>query len=103
MADCAAMTGHPMDHGWLPHKPETWPYHYATLRGTVDMQHYIGPSKDRANGQTFDHVLCYPGTRVKIVMVSRFGDVGVTEDLTAESGYGARVKLEDLKDFGDKP
>lgn len=28
---------------------------------------------------------------VKVVMVSRFGDCGVTKQLTAENGYGLRV------------
>lgn len=40
------------------------------------------------------------GARVKIVMVSRFGDVGITNDLTAETGYHARVELDSLCDFG---
>jgi len=31
------------------------------------------------------------GTRVKVVMVSRFGDVGITTDLAAENGYSGRV------------
>ena len=38
---------------------------------------------------------CY-GTkgRVKVVMASRFGDVGITGDLTAENGYDLRVPVE---------
>ena len=36
------------------------------------------------------------GTRVKIVMVSSLGDVGVTPNLDAEHGYGARVMLDEL-------
>ena len=40
------------------------------------------------------------GHRVKIVMVSRLGDVGINDDLTAENGYTARVMLESLCDFG---
>lgn len=31
------------------------------------------------------------GTPVKVVMVSRFWDVGITDDLGAENGYHARV------------
>lgn len=42
----------------------------------------------------FNKVHCASGTRVKIVMVSRFGDVGITEDLNAENGYGCRVNLD---------
>ena len=37
------------------------------------------------------------GTTVKIVMWSRFGDVGITDDLEADRGYGARVSLGELK------
>lgn len=40
------------------------------------------------------------GHRVKITMVSRMGDVGITDDLTAENGYTARLFLEQLCDFG---
>ena len=36
------------------------------------------------------------GTTVKIVMWSRFGDVGITDDLEADQGYGARVNLSEL-------
>lgn len=32
------------------------------------------------------------GTRVKVVMVSRFGDVGITNDLDTEYGYHYRVQ-----------
>ena len=32
-----------------------------------------------------------PWTTLKIVMVSRFGDVGLTDDLTAENGYHLRL------------
>jgi len=35
------------------------------------------------------------GATLKIVMVSRLGDCGLTDDLTAEHGYGLRLKWED--------
>lgn len=41
--------------------------------------------------------------RVKIVMASRFGDVGITTNMKAEYGYDARVFLEELNSFSDKP
>lgn len=34
------------------------------------------------------------GTTVKVVMYSRFGDVGITDQLDAEHGYSARVDPE---------
>lgn len=44
-------------------------------------------------------VQCEKGQRVRIVMFSRFGDVGITEDLESETGYGARVEIEALKNL----
>lgn len=37
------------------------------------------------------------GTPVKVVMVSRFGDCGITTDLKAENGYDSRVQPEELE------
>ncbi len=45
----------------------------------------------------------HTGDRVKVVMVSRFGDVGVTEDLDAVGHYGARLHLDDLTDLSMTP
>jgi hypothetical protein len=39
------------------------------------------------------------GVPVRIVMASRLGDVGITENLAAERGYSARVWLDELTDF----
>lgn len=39
--------------------------------------------------------------RVRVVMASRLGDVGITTDLGAEHGYQLRVDVEDLSNFGD--
>lgn len=41
--------------------------------------------------------------RVRLVMASRLGDVGITADLSAERGYTWRVAVEDLSEFSDKP
>lgn len=30
------LKGHVMDHGWMPHKPETWAYRFADLRKPVE-------------------------------------------------------------------
>src|SRR4051812_31921635 len=45
----------------------------------------------------------YQGQRVRVVMASRFGDVGITPRLQAASGYIKRVLLPDLTDFSDTP
>lgn len=44
-----------------------------------------------------------PGARVRVVMASRMGDVGVTERLDASSGYDVRVSVESLADFSEVP
>ncbi len=48
-----------------------------------------GPDKPE-----FTDVPMPKGTRVKVVMVSRFGDCGITTDLKAENGYISRVPPE---------
>lgn len=42
----------------------------------------------------------WDGRRVRVVMASRFGDVGITACLSAEHGYERRVAVSDLKNFG---
>ena len=42
-----------------------------------------------------------PGTRVRVCMASRFGDVGINTT-GAENGYAARVPVEALTDFGSE-
>lgn len=39
------------------------------------------------------------GRLVRVVMASRFGDVGITTRLHNEHGYEKRVSVEDLTDF----
>jgi len=41
--------------------------------------------------------------RVRLVMASRFGDVGITPRLQGNNGYTARVSLDELSNFSDKP
>lgn len=45
----------------------------------------------------------HKGARVRIVMASRMGDVGITRRLDAEDGYEKRVMISALTDFGDAP
>lgn len=45
----------------------------------------------------------YNGKRIRVVMASRFGDVGITSVLTNDLGYEKRVAIEDLSNFGDNP
>jgi hypothetical protein len=94
---CAELTGHPMDHGWRPHEPQTWKYRFASLRHPLVAQRW---NQRKPGLPEYTDVPLAAGQRVKIVMVSRMGDVGITEDITAENGYIARVDLESLCDFG---
>ena len=41
----------------------------------------------------------YEGKRVRVVMASRFGDVGITYKLDNETGYSERVHVSDLSNF----
>ncbi len=41
----------------------------------------------------------YNGKRVRVVMASRLGDVGITSNLKAEHGYEKRVAVADLSGF----
>ena len=50
-----------------------------------------------------DTVTIPAGSRVRVVMASRFGDVGITPNLEEVHGYVARVSVEDLTDFGETP
>lgn len=91
------MTNNPDTNSWIPHKPETWEFRFARLRAPLVMRHYTGRWVD--GNPEFKETQCEAGQQVKIVMVSRFGDAGITDDLTAEFGYGARVYPDDLYDF----
>lgn len=39
------------------------------------------------------------GTRVRVTMASRLGDLGITTRLHIKQGYAARCRIEDLTDF----
>lgn len=82
----------PLLHPWIPHEPNTWPHHYMTAKVPVTLRIWNGHGKDDT-----ERVLPI-GTRVKIVMCSRLGDVGITDDLTAGLGYHARILITELEE-----
>ena len=43
----------------------------------------------------------HEGQRVRLKMASRFGDVGISADLTTPHGYDKRVAVKDLSNFSD--
>ena len=57
-------------------------------------QERYDPTKSYAEGFNMRKYVIPKGARVKCVMVSRFGDCGITDDLNAERGYVARVPPE---------
>jgi hypothetical protein len=82
---------------WEPHKPATWPFRLATLCEPTQFREWPEHKRDAKGEPIFEYRWVPEGTKVKIVMVSRFGDVGITDDLTAENGYLARIGLEMLE------
>jgi hypothetical protein len=83
---------HAMDLGWIPHKPETWTARFGDLKKPVVMRTWNGHGAD----PEFTEETALAGTTVKIVMVSRFGDIGITTDLSAKTGYLSRIDVDDL-------
>lgn len=77
---------------WFPHRPEFWPFHFATVNRPVDMAVWNGHGAD----PEFTRYTIPAGTKVRVVMASRFGDVGITDKLERERGYDARIDPEDL-------
>lgn len=77
-----------VDHGWM---------HGKIFRLKVDCPHaseyrgYWEGSKPAMTPTPYSK-----GDLVKVVMVSRFGDCGITTRLRAKNGYAARVEPEDL-------
>jgi hypothetical protein len=45
----------------------------------------------------------HQGKRVRVVMASRFGDVGITSKLDQEFGYEIRVTIDQLDTFSETP
>lgn len=45
----------------------------------------------------------YEGTRYRVVMASRMGDVGITTKLDKDHGYEKRVAVQDLTNFSETP
>ena len=68
------------------------------------LRKFLDHARSPAHGSTRDDprpalFATYQGKRVRVVMASRLGDVGITTDLAAERGYQCRVAVEDLTDF----
>jgi hypothetical protein len=78
-----------VDHGWM---------HGKIFRLKIDVPHareYLGYWN--ATEPAMKPTPYKAGDLVKVVMVSRFGDCGITTDLKKENGYAARVEPESLE------
>ena len=73
-------------------------------RGCIDSCSYVTTTEDLIlnywNGEhpfneNMREVRVSKGATLRIVMVSRFGDCGLSEDLDAYSGYGIRLSWDD--------
>lgn len=58
------------------------------LKKSVDATHSVQNKRGDWEHKPFKIKM---GTHVKVVMVSRFGDCGITTDLTVDRGYSTRV------------
>ncbi|MGE5512452.1 MAG: hypothetical protein ACM31O_14485 [Bacteroidota bacterium] len=87
---------HCMDEGFVPHRHDTWKWRYGDLKAPTTLRHWNGHDHERKGKPKFTEEVIPAGTTVKIVMASRFGDVGITTNLDAEHGYSARIFLDDL-------
>lgn len=72
---------------------------FATTCADVTARDFLGHGP---NGPIMRDRVIPKGTRVRIVMASRFGDVGITDNLDADHGYVARVFLPELHEFTEK-
>ena len=72
---------------------ELLPTHaYVTTTEPVVMRRWQG----HGNDPEFIDDEVPAGRTLKVVMISRFGDFGLTDDLNAEHGYQARIEFESL-------
>lgn len=81
------------DKAWIPHARDrsVWPFQYATAKVDLD---WISPT-------------IKAGTRMRVVMASRLGDIGLTVNLDKENGYQVRVPTDwfdtHLSDMSNTP
>jgi hypothetical protein len=80
---------------WVPHERRTWPWSFGRLKRDVAGERYL--QRWDKHGPVVEPIPMPTGTLVRIVMVSRFGDVGITPNLDDSHGYVARVGLSDLE------
>jgi len=70
-------------------KLKGWDSFEIYAKTTKDIEMDVWNGTHPVEGNTSTHV-CKAGTKVRVWMVSRFGDVGVTDNLENPKGYDAR-------------
>jgi hypothetical protein len=89
---------------WVSHEISTWPFRYMTTKEPLILRIW---NQRRPNEPEYTERVLPVGTRVKIVMASRMGDVGITDNLEADNGYHLRIMIDELEqkfeNFSDKP
>ena len=80
---------------WVPHKRETWPWSFGRVKRDIVGREYMHEWNEA--GPIMKDVLMIKGTLVRIVMVSRFGDIGITPYLDDPIGYLARIGFDDIE------
>jgi len=73
---------------------------FASLKEDREGSVYLGTWTGKNPDMQSVHMKA--GSRVRVVMASRFGDVGITHNLKARNGYCARVPVSALTDFGSE-
>lgn len=76
---------------------------YVTTAKPLTLKKWNG--KYPVSDENHENVEVPPNTTLKIVMVSRLGDLGLTDDLKAVSGYHIRVDIDSdsIKDIRSEP
>ncbi len=76
------------------------PHGYVTTTVPLPMDEWNGNHFPSVEANTKTHTIP-AGATLKVVMVSRFGDCGLSDDLDADYGYGLRIAFEDdrIKDI----
>jgi hypothetical protein len=87
---------------WVPHQPQTWEFRYADLKEDMIFSEYQGHWNDVPEPVMVKRTVP-KGTTVRIVMVSRFGDIGITDHLEKEYGYECRVDPDRLENYRKTP
>jgi hypothetical protein len=83
-------------HVWTDPVPQL----YATL--TRDIAVTV-PAPDWMKDRPARTISLPAGSRIRVTMASRFGDVGISDNLGSPDGYLTRLPLSELGNFGDAP